>query len=274
MKTLLNEKINIMKKQFLLKLSLVAMIMAIAVSCTPPPDPKPPSEQKMKYLSKIISAGRDPATNYFFESCTWDEKGRLKTFMHRHSYEAPDLIFFYDSLDRVCRINYNDRIYGYGYYLCYWKNEKELDSVNFYNARGAFPYPVHDSLSVLVVRYLYTYDSHQRCTQITKIFAVNSGTSVFSLEWDGENIAKFEPSGDISSIIQGPYDDKYSIYSAFPKFPLMFYSTMAYNPSYNNSLMNCSYDYDEDGYPIRMYTFENGKIEAVMDIIYEQLYLN
>jgi len=228
------------------QISVLFAFLLIMVSCDPPepqPEPLTPIEQKIKYLSRILFS---ESTNVA-ASCTWDSQNRLSTY-HTELQDLNDMTFHYDSLNRVSKIDCYYWEYGYGYYLLYWADEEKLDYADFYINKKRPPF--FDSTYRFESKYTYTYDTRNRCTQIHR----EGGWNIkFHLEWENNNITKLYEifSGDTSFYINSAYDNNPSIFSAFPKIPIMMFNGLAYNPSQNNTVR--WYDYDEDGYPIRFY---------------------
>jgi len=250
--------------------------MAIVVSCDPlPPDPPTPPEQKVKYLSKTLLSGASVP----WESCTWNSKGQLETYKLYITGDIDFMSFLYDSLERISRIDCYHWEYGNGYYELFWKNDIELDYVDFYSSVKSPMF--FDSTFYLESRYTYTYDQSKKCIKIHRDGTWNYYTH---LEWEGENMSKlYRINGADTSyrINCTAFDNRQSPYSAFPKTPIMqFVGLPLYDLSKNNPLQHheatydYDYDYDEDGYPIRKYeTYSNGERIHKLTFEYEELNL-
>lgn len=220
----------------------------------------------MKYLAKIISSDASDIA----ESCTWDADNRLEAY-YTALQPLQEMTFHYDSSGLVSKIDCYYWEYGYGYYLLNWKNDKEIDYIDFYLNNNRPPF--FDSIFNFESRYTYTYDYLHRCKEI---YREGTWNIQFYLEWENNNITKLYEIyyGDTVYYVKHlSYDDKPSIYNAFPSIPVMHFSGLLFNPSLNNPLSNRSYpfdyDYDEDGYPIRWYIIKDEIKTPMFDIEYK-----
>ena len=223
-----------------------------------------PPEKTVKYLSKIIYYN-DSGEEYIAESCTWDSSGKLLTFStHLRDFPSEN-IFHYNSNGQISRIDIQHWIYGNGYYELFWKNKNEIDYIELYQNGHHF-------------HYKYEYDNKGRCIQIDR-----EDYGSFYMEWIDNNISNLclirNADTSYCFIYNSKYDDKPSMYSALPKFPLLHFAGTAYNPSVNNVLGyydngviagNFHYEYDEDGYPIEMFILVEGVKKNICSIEYEQ----
>lgn len=236
----------------------IILTLFLAASCKKEYPPIPPTEPVVKYLSRIL----DIDSSYIYESCVWDLQYRLKKY-NTKGYGHPEYTFHYDSSNFLSRIDLFHYYYGYGSYLVYWKDRKELDCIDFYLYNSAPPF----SDSTLESQYTYHYDQYHRCIEIEREHIGHYHTSYF-LEWDqNDNIKNLyyfykndERYGKSYFINNASYDDKCNPYSKFPEIPILHYSGLLYNPSQNNPLENHSdirYDYDESDYPIRQYSIQD-----------------
>ncbi|MDL2227437.1 hypothetical protein LJC30_00925 [Odoribacter sp. OttesenSCG-928-L07] len=253
---------------------LLQFILFLAFSCE-----KPEPEQNIKYLSKILSA--DSST--IVESYTWDSNKRLITYNSAINYTLSELNFHYDSIGYIYKIEYCDYEYNLGYYLLFWNNEKELDSIieftTGYNNDKESVYPI--------LKYSYSYNNKHECIRIEKKFLQDVGINYdidYNIIWEENNIKKFYANSTsfVAGINNIKYDKKHNARIAFPKIILFHIKSIVYNPSNNNSLQNYYYDvnngdsyinfeYDYiDDYPVRQYRLsENGERKLLYYFIYE-----
>ena len=215
-------------------------------------------------LSKVVSA----QTSETVESCTWDSLGRLKMFSYKHDvYGDPEFTFNYGASGRVDSIhcNYNNNT-AYAYYLLNWKNERELNYMDFYYKHNAVP--AFDS------RYTFTYDNSVRCTEIRREGELANST--FYLEWEYQNLTKLYSTffNDTTYYINNTYGKGHGIYYYFPEIPLMYHMSMVYyyfTPNNIEKDIDGEYDYEYNkasNEPTKKYIIKNGKKEHIHSYVY------
>ncbi|MCL2040944.1 MAG: hypothetical protein FWG84_02740 [Bacteroidales bacterium] len=235
-------------------LFLVAGCKKDTSSSAPPDQPEPVK----KYLAKVSLVGKD-STLYEVERCTWDSLNRLKTFEYNfgsiHSFD-----FHYDSIGRVSRIDGYDPFYGHFHLLCDWKNDKELNGMDYYTLGSS-----GDSPPSRLHQYTYLYDELHRYVEIKRFYVLNDNNRLdytWNIAWDEYNITSVYAIPEV-----GPehgifghlaFDNKHNPYNEFPNMLIQTFNdrVIAYNPSKNNfikSKYEYDYDYDKDNYPLRQY---------------------
>ena len=234
---------------------LLALLLCIIAACkkdtsSPPPQPEPVK----KYLAKVLAVGND-GSSFEVESCTWDSLHRLKTFEYELGYKY-SFEFHYDSIGRVSSINSYDGLYGNFYLLFDWKNDKELNVIDYYTIKS-------DSSLSHRIQYVYLYDELHQYVEIQRFYVQDNNYRLdhtWYIEWDGDNIAivyEIDSFGHQWGVISCfPHDDKHSPYNNFPNILIQVFNDrkIAYNPSKNNTIVpNYEYEYDEDGYPVGQY---------------------
>ncbi|MCL2506042.1 MAG: hypothetical protein FWE93_07435 [Alphaproteobacteria bacterium] len=255
---------------------LLALLLCIAAACKKdnPYTPIPPPEPVKKYLAKVLIAGTD-SNFYEIERCTWDSLHRLKTYRSvAHAY-VMDAEFYYDSIGRVYRVDYNAPSLGVSG-LCFvfdWKNEKELNGIDIYMHNIFF------DTTYYACRDTYLYDESSINIRIERVYVKTNHTTICQIEWDGLNITSTK--GPVQPCIDNQkFDDKYSPWSVFPDLFIAglagdMNSVPLYNPSKNNPIegndRKYEYEYDEDGYPIHQYYIRE---DDTKDLLYIFEYYN
>lgn len=249
---------------------LLGIILVLSVSCTKEPSEQPeePSNEPTKYISKILIPDNDSAL-HVMETYTWDSAHRLININSALRVYFRDVTFSYDSLGRISRMDVDAKeIFDGNYYLFYWKNEHDLDSVEVYKMRWS------DGSIFLSDRYYYFYDETGKCVDVLLKFL--SSESLYAVEWRNENILSIENIYAATTtffINSALYDNMLSPWSECPKILIFHFYGALYNISKNNPLgwgeISYDYEYNQFGYPVKQYRTENGLRELRYVFEYE-----